>query len=192
MTNDLLVLIFGGANDNTVTEIQLRPNPSMQVGDTVYKVSSPSSTGGVTTADVAGSSTLQKLGTIKQIRDWNDKNGTSSTNYSLIGGDQDTGEALYIYPIDLDGDGDPEGYGAGTYFPAGGFSNGYGSYAIVIENPTYIGDTPTINDYFFFSKDNGVNLTSITGYYAEVEFKNNSTEKAELFATACEITESSK
>ena len=192
MTNDLLVLIFGGANDNTVTEIQLRPNPSMQVGDTVYKVSSPSSTGGVTTADVAGSSTLQKLGTIKQIRDWNDKNGTSSTNYSLIGGDQDTGEALYIYPIDLDGDGNYEGYGAGTYFPAGGFSNGLGSYAIVIENPTYVGDTPTINDYFFFSKDNGVNLTSITGYYAEVEFKNNSTEKAELFATACEITESSK
>ena len=51
---------------------------------------------------------------------------------------------------------------------------------------------PTTSDYFFFSKDNGVNLTSITGYYAETEFKNNSTKKAELFATACDVVESSK
>ena len=47
-------------------------------------------------------------------------------------------------------------------------------------------------DYFFFSKDNAVNLSSILGYYGEVKFKNNSTTKAELFSAACEISESSK
>ena len=35
-------------------------------------------------------------------------------------------------------------------------------------------------------------MASILGYYGEVEFKNNSKEKAEIFATACEISESSK
>ena len=52
--------------------------------------------------------------------------------------------------------------------------------------------TPTYNDFFFFSKDNSVNMSSILGYYGEVEFKNNSTSKAEMFATACGLSESSK
>ena len=48
------------------------------------------------------------------------------------------------------------------------------------------------NSFIFFSKDNRANMASILGYYGEVEFKNNSVKKAELFATACEISESSK
>ena len=51
---------------------------------------------------------------------------------------------------------------------------------------------PTTSDFIFFSKDNKVNLTSLLGYYASVKFKNNSTTKAEMFSTACEINESSK
>tara|TARA_R110000824_G_scaffold257459_1_gene446413 strand:- start:15 stop:362 length:348 start_codon:yes stop_codon:yes gene_type:complete len=51
---------------------------------------------------------------------------------------------------------------------------------------------PTTQSFIFFSKDNKVNLSSILGYYGEVEFKNNSLKKAELFATSCEIAESSK
>ena len=51
---------------------------------------------------------------------------------------------------------------------------------------------PTTSDFIFFSKDNKVNLTSLLGYYASVKFKNNSTEKAEMFATSCEVNESSK
>ena len=35
-------------------------------------------------------------------------------------------------------------------------------------------------------------MASILGYYGEVEFKNNSAKKAELFAAACEMSESSK
>ena len=52
------------------------------------------------------------------------------------------------------------------------------------------GGTP--QSYIFFSKDNKVNSTSMLGYYGSVMFKNNSTERAELFATSCEIFESSK
>lgn len=51
---------------------------------------------------------------------------------------------------------------------------------------------PPLDSYIFFSKNNEANLTSILGYYSEVEFKNNSRKKAELFASACGIVESSK
>ena len=51
---------------------------------------------------------------------------------------------------------------------------------------------PTTSDFIFFSKDNKVNLTSLLGYFASVKFVNNSTTKAEMFATSCEINESSK
>jgi len=51
---------------------------------------------------------------------------------------------------------------------------------------------PTNQDFVFFSKDNRANMASLLGYYAEVEVKNNSTEKAEIFAMGSEIFESSK
>lgn len=53
--------------------------------------------------------------------------------------------------------------------------------------------TPVINtDYLYFVKDSRVNYSSVTGYYAEVEFTNNKRGKAELFSVASEISESSK
>ena len=52
--------------------------------------------------------------------------------------------------------------------------------------------TPNIGDFIMFSKDNKVNLSSALGYYAEVKFKNNSEEKAELFAVGTDFVESSK
>jgi hypothetical protein len=51
---------------------------------------------------------------------------------------------------------------------------------------------PTTSDFIFFSKDNRANMTSLLGYYAQVEIKNNSTEEAELFSVGSEIFESSK
>jgi hypothetical protein len=54
-------------------------------------------------------------------------------------------------------------------------------------------ELPTINiSYVFFSKDNKINSSTLLGYYGLAEFRNNSTVKAELFATAAEIFESSK
>tara|TARA_E500000305_G_C3915960_1_gene185685 strand:+ start:147 stop:515 length:369 start_codon:yes stop_codon:yes gene_type:complete len=51
---------------------------------------------------------------------------------------------------------------------------------------------PTTDSFIFFSKDNKVNLSSVVGYYGEMLFKNSSKKKAELFAVACEVSESSK
>ena len=46
--------------------------------------------------------------------------------------------------------------------------------------------------YIFFSKDNSVNTSGITGYFAQTKFENSSTMPAEIFATAVEYVESSK
>ena len=43
-----------------------------------------------------------------------------------------------------------------------------------------------------FSKDNKANMANMLGYYASVEYRNNSIDKAELFATGVEVHESSK
>ncbi len=59
----------------------------------------------------------------------------------------------------------------------------------------YIDDTttrPSTSDCIVFSKDARANMSSLLGYYAEVEFVNNSTEEAEIFAVNSEIVESSK
>jgi len=51
---------------------------------------------------------------------------------------------------------------------------------------------PNPGDFIMFSKDNSVNLSSLLGYYAEVEVVNDSNEKAKLFAVSTDISESSK
>ena len=51
---------------------------------------------------------------------------------------------------------------------------------------------PATTDFILFSKDNTVNTTSLLGYYGAVKFKNDSTAHAEMFATSCEVGQSSK
>ena len=46
---------------------------------------------------------------------------------------------------------------------------------------------PTSSDFILFSKDSRGNTSSIRGYFAEVEMKNDSTASAELFAVSAEI-----
>ena len=55
------------------------------------------------------------------------------------------------------------------------------------------GDVSELTDtsFIFFGKDNEINTSGLAGYYAEVEFVNNSTEYAELFAVNSEIFVSS-
>ena len=50
----------------------------------------------------------------------------------------------------------------------------------------------SVDSFIMFSKDNKVNLNSMLGYYASVTFRNNSSDKAELFSVGTEIFESSK
>ena len=58
-----------------------------------------------------------------------------------------------------------------------------------VGNPTPL---PTNNDFIMFAKDSRINLSGLIGYYAEVEIKNNSEEKAEMYCIASEITPSSE
>ena len=51
---------------------------------------------------------------------------------------------------------------------------------------------PTSNSFILFSKDNKANLSSLVGYFAEVEMTNDSTVAAELFSVNMEIAQSSK
>ena len=52
---------------------------------------------------------------------------------------------------------------------------------------------PTVSTSFIlFSKTADVNTNGLKGYYAEMQFKNNSEKYAELFSVGSEIVESSK
>ena len=53
-------------------------------------------------------------------------------------------------------------------------------------------DEPNVNSFILFSKDNSTELSSILGYYNKVRLTNDSTEKAELFSVAVDVTQSSK
>ena len=53
-------------------------------------------------------------------------------------------------------------------------------------------DLPSSGDYISFVKDKRVNTTSLLGYYASINFVNDSKEKAELFSFGSEFSESSK
>ena len=140
-------------------------NPSLQIGDMVYYADSVgTSSGGFETGDTDGVSTNVTMGVVSQI--------------ITIPGELSIPNPLYVLADGTVIYGDPilEPY----------------DYLITIDNTDYPSVEPTAEDFIYFAKDSSVNLTSITGYYGEVEFKNNSTEKAELFAAACDIVESSK
>ena len=51
---------------------------------------------------------------------------------------------------------------------------------------------PSTGDFIMFSKDNKANMTSILGYYAEVQIRNNSKTEAEMFKINADYFESSK
>ena len=51
---------------------------------------------------------------------------------------------------------------------------------------------PTLTSFILFSKTASVNTSGLKGYYAEMQFKNDSSDYAELFLVGSEIFESSK
>ena len=51
---------------------------------------------------------------------------------------------------------------------------------------------PTHGAFILFAKNHIINTSSLVGYFADVKFENNSTDKIELFSVGSEITESSK
>lgn len=61
---------------------------------------------------------------------------------------------------------------------------GLTDYAITVQTENA---DPSDTDYIFFGKDNEINLSGLTGYFAEVEMINSSTNYAELFSVNSEI-----
>ena len=101
--------------------------------------------------------------------------------------------------------------GAFTENQSGNPTQQYGNQNSMVEMGTIVGITenndgsstincvidnlsvrPTTASYFLFGKDNRANMSSLAGYYAEVEFINDSTEYAEIYSVGSEIVESSK
>ena len=105
----------------------------------------------------------------------------------------------YVNPANENMAGDHESSGTQTPIPnsnaiveVGAITSvNYNDFQIIadIENSTALPDS---NSFFFFGKDNRANMSSLLGYYAEVELTNNDTKKAELYSVGSEIFESSK
>ena len=68
-----------------------------------------------------------------------------------------------------------------------------GSYSgIVVSTSIPAASYPTLTDYFFFTKDNKANQSSVLGYYSQVNIRNNSKDEAELFSVGVDFFQSSK
>tara|TARA_R100000995_G_C3423760_1_gene95206 strand:- start:30 stop:389 length:360 start_codon:yes stop_codon:yes gene_type:complete len=61
-------------------------------------------------------------------------------------------------------------------------------YIIVLDQQGVPGE----NHFLMFQKSKAANNTSLIGYYAELQFKNNSSEHIELFSVGAEVAPSSK
>ena len=64
--------------------------------------------------------------------------------------------------------------------------------SITVQYDDAIVDPPPGDSFISFVKDKKINTVSLLGYYADVKFVNDSTEKAELFSVGSDIEESSK
>ena len=66
------------------------------------------------------------------------------------------------------------------------------SFILLINEVPNVDLSQLVGAFLLFSKDNQFELSSIVGYYNSIRLKNNSKEKAELFAVSVDVTESSK
>ena len=69
---------------------------------------------------------------------------------------------------------------------------GDGTIDVLVKYDDTITSPPSLGDFISFVKDKKVNTTSLLGYYASINFVNNSTDKIELFSVGSEVVESSK
>ena len=67
-----------------------------------------------------------------------------------------------------------------------------GTQSVIVCDYTNNITPPSNGSYILFSKDNAVNIGSISGYYGLAKFSNNSTVRGEMFSAACQVFESSK
>jgi len=63
------------------------------------------------------------------------------------------------------------------------------SILVMYDNTT---TAPPTSEYIMFSKNKEANSSSLIGYYADIEFRNYSTDRIELFSVGSEVSENSK
>ena len=66
------------------------------------------------------------------------------------------------------------------------------SIIVMYDNAVLTGVQPPPGSYIMFSKNKEVNSSSLIGYYADINFRNYSTDKIELFSIGSEVSENSK
>ena len=143
------------------------PNSSLKVGDLVYYIPNPNqnheASGFTTGDDVNGVSTHVLIGDCVRIQPWQQDSHMSSDE------DIDQTQARYHFHLFVK----PSTSYIGQLSLGNGLNAGGG-------------------DYIFFMKNNLVEQSSLVGYYNSVLLKNDSKERAELFAVSCNVVESSK
>ena len=70
-------------------------------------------------------------------------------------------------------------------------NNSTNTITVEVDNVT-IGTNSLNGKMLLFSKDNKVNTSGLTGYFASVKMSNDSTSSSELFSVGSEIVQSSK
>ena len=77
-------------------------------------------------------------------------------------------------------------------YPISSITNNPNVLGIEFPNAATNINVPPSDAFIMFGKDNTINVSSLSGYFAEVEFRNNSNKKIELFAVGSDISPSSK
>ena len=67
-----------------------------------------------------------------------------------------------------------------------------GTVNITVQYDPAFTSPPAQGDFISFAKDKRINTSSLLGYYASINFVNNSTDKIELFSVGSDVVESSK
>ncbi len=169
---------------NTITVNHRALNESLQIGDTIYYAENTINTQG-------GAANPNQLA----IQQTTGGGYTVNIGYSALAGSV---EGAYDYYqqglVDVTNDNDIVKIGILSSFsqlstPSGGIQSPAIKLKIISED--YLDPLPN-NVYLFFSKDNRANLASLTGYYGLARLKNNSRNKAELYAVSSEAVQSSK
>jgi len=176
---------------NTITVNHRALNESLQIGDTIYYAKNTINIQGGTTANPNQLAVQETTG----------GGYTVNIGYSALAGSV---EGAYDYYqqglVDVISDNDIVKIGILQSFsdlssqfhpinPLGGTQSPTIELKIISES--YLDPLPN-NVYLFFSKDNRANLASLTGYYGLARLKNNSRNKAELYAVSSEAVQSSK
>ena len=169
---------------NTITVNHRALNESLQIGDTIYYAKNTINIQG-------GTANPNQLA----VQETTGGGYTVNIGYSALAGSV---EGAYDYYqqglVDITSDNDIVKIGVLSYFsqlstPSGGIQSPTIELKIISES--YLDPLPN-NVYLFFSKDNRANLASLTGYYGLARLKNNSRNKAELYAVSSEAVQSSK